>query len=105
LLPEGYNCKVIIKSEKDALDQYDLQKAQYTITNFQDNPVALKLAKKKQLEMMGWDSDEIEQVMAFYDNQQAMPPSTEDEEIEEPAGQSTGRPFNNQQMMQQMSQA
>jgi hypothetical protein len=102
LFPEGYNCKVIIKSEKDALDQYGLQQAQYTIANFQDNPVALKLAKKKQLEMMGnWDSEEIEQVIAFYDTQQQQPMNPDGTPIEQPVGQDTGRAFDNNQLMQQ----
>lgn len=99
-MPEGYQCQVVIKSEQDALDQFALQKAQYTIANFVDNPIALQIAKKKQLELMGWNSDEIEQAMSFYENQQAMP-QEEMEDEQAPTGQANGMMFNNAQMMQQ----
>jgi hypothetical protein len=101
VMPEGYMCEVKMKSEQDALDQFAIQKAQYTIANFQDNPVATMIAKKKQLELMGWDSDEIERAMAFYEQgqqQSALPAPQEAQEME---GQSTGRMFNNKQMLQQ----
>ncbi len=102
-LPEGYHCKVVIKSEKDALDQYNLQKAQYVIASFQDNPVATRIAKRKQLEMMGWDSDEIEQAMQYYEMGQEQTMNPDGTPIEDPEGQSTGRPFNNNQVMQQVT--
>lgn len=95
IMPDGYKCKVTVKSEKDALDQFALQKEQYIQANFKDNPVAMKIAKKKQLELMGWTTDEIAQSMQFYEQAQ-QPPM---EEGEEPTG-----PFNNQQMMQQLTQ-
>lgn len=98
---EGYKVKVTIKSEKDALDQFALQKAQYTIANFQDNPIATKIAKRKQLELMGWTSDEIDQAMQFYDNDVAPTTNPDGTPIEKPVGQSTGRPFNNSQILQQ----
>jgi hypothetical protein len=96
--PEGYNTKVVMRSEKDSMDQFDLQRVQYTIANFQDNPVATKIAKRKQLELMDWRADEIDQAMQFYENQQQPQLA---EEVEKPTGQATGRPFNNQQMLQQ----
>lgn len=99
IMPEGYECQVVMKSEKNALDQYSLQKSQYVLSNFQDNPVALTIAKRKQLEIMDWDSDEIDQVMQFEENKGNMEMSGE--EIEEPEGQFSGRPFNNSQVLQQ----
>ena len=102
VFPEGYRVKVTIKSEKEANDQYSLQKAQYTIQNFMDNPVATKIAKRKQLELMGWDSDEIDQSMAFYDQQQQMPQDPEEQEGVDANNQ--GGSFNNSQIMQQVTQ-
>lgn len=100
--PEGYECKVIMASEKSSTDQTALQKSQYAVANFQDNPVAVKIAKRKQLEILGWNQDEIDQVMQFYEN--PVTPPVNAEVIEEPEGQATGRPFNNQQVLQQNSQ-
>jgi hypothetical protein len=84
IFPEGYECQVVMKSESDALDQFALQKVQYTLANFQENPVATKIAKRNP------------------------PPSTPvpmvGGDIEPPKGQATGRPFNNSQMLQQVTQ-
>jgi len=106
ILPEGYVCKVSIRADQDARDQFSLQKSQYVITNFQDNPVALKIAKRKQLEIMGWNQDEIDTAMQSYE-QQSIPPAMMGEEgveeIETPTGQDGGRPFNNAQVMQQQT--
>jgi len=98
-MPEGFKCEVIMKAESDALDQFALQKAQYTIANFQDNPVALKIAKRKQLELMDWTSEEIDQAMQAYENQ-TTPQVGPDGQPINPAVP----PTNNAQMMQQMTQ-
>lgn len=100
ILPEGYECKVSSKSEQQALDQFLLQKSQYVIKNFQDNPEAKKIAKRKQLELMGWTQDEIDQAMQGEERMPIMQPN---EEMEEVAGQANGLPFNNQQMLQQQT--
>lgn len=100
VMPEGYECEVKMKSEQDALDQFALQKVQYTIANFQDNPIATKMAKRKQLELMNWTSDEIDQAMQFYEQPQKPMIELNKEEIK-PTGQATGRMFNNKQMLQQ----
>jgi len=113
IMPEGYKCKVQMKSETDALDQFSLQKSQYVIANFQDNPTASIIAKRKQLELMGWNEDEISRAMAFYENPQgptaAGPedpnnPGSVEGKTQEPKGQDTDRPFNNQQLIQQSTQ-
>lgn len=63
--PNGYECKVVFRAEKEAADNLQIQKIGYIQQNFQNNPVALRLAKRKQLEVLGWTPDEIEQVMQF----------------------------------------
>ena len=102
-MPEGYQCQVIMKSESDALDQFALQKAQYAIANFADNPAALKIAKRKQMELLDWTTDEIEQAMQVYDNPPMAPQVGADGEPVDPeAGQQAGgRMFSNPQVMQQ----
>ena len=70
--PAGYECKVEYKSEKEASDQFALQKASYVRSSFQDNPVAMKLARQKELELLGWSAEEIQQVMD-YENQPPQP--------------------------------
>lgn len=101
ILPEGYECKVSVRADKDMADQFALQKAQYVIANFQQNPTALRIARRKQLEIMGWTDDEINEAMAAEEQSQDMMMPGMEGEIEEPSGQATGRPFNNSQMMQQ----
>ena len=95
IFPEGYKCDVIMKADSDARDQFMLQKTQYVLSNFQSNPAATKIAKRKQLELMGWTTDEIEQAMQGEENM-AM-----EQGAELPEGQASGKPFNNQQVMQQ----
>lgn len=63
--PKGYECKVIIKADKDAQDNLALQKISFIQKNSMNNPVAQKLAKRKELEILGWTPDEIQQVMQF----------------------------------------
>lgn len=66
ILP-GYEVKVVFKSEKDTENNKNLQTASFVMQNFQGNAVAVKLAKQKQLEALGWDVDEIKQVMEAED--------------------------------------
>ena len=100
VFPEGYRVDVVMKSDSDARDQFMLQKAQYVLATFQDNPVAKKIAKRKQLELVGWTTDEIEQAMAVEDQIAAPQPTGE---IAPPEGQASGKPFNNQQTLQQIT--
>lgn len=65
--PKGYECKVTIKSEKETNDNLSLQKTQFVQSSFAGNPIAIKIAKKKQLEILGWSSEEVEQVMQYED--------------------------------------
>ncbi len=89
--PKGYECKVVLKAEKEAADDMDLKKTQFVMASFPDNPAALKLAKKKQLEAIDWSDDEIEQVMAFEDQKAQMPQNIDPE---------TGEPLPVEQTMQ-----
>ena len=63
-VPDGYECKVILKSDKEESDDLDFQKIQYIKTSYPNNPAAQKLAKRKELELLGWEPDEIDEVMA-----------------------------------------
>jgi hypothetical protein len=101
-MPEGFACQVVMKSDSDAMDQFLLQKAQYTIQNFMDNPIALKIAKRKQLELMDWTQDEIDQAMQAEDQKMGMPvdPNADPAKPES----SVPSPFNNAQMLQQGTQ-
>jgi hypothetical protein len=97
VFPEGYRIDVVMKADSDARDQFMLQKAQYVLATFQNNPVATKIAKRKQLELVGWTTDEIEQAMQA--EEQGM--MTQMGEIAPPEGQASGKPFSNNQVMQQ----
>lgn len=60
--PEGYECKVVLKNEKNAVDDLDLKKSQFVIQAFPNNYVAIQIAQRKMLETLDWDKDEIDQV-------------------------------------------
>jgi hypothetical protein len=62
-VPDGYECKVILKSEKEQHDDMEFQKLQFVKQSFQQNPVAQKIARRKELEILGWTPDEIDEVM------------------------------------------
>lgn len=76
--PKGYECKVVMKSEKEADDQFALQKAAYIRNAFANNPVALKIGRQKELEVLGWKQDEIDQVVQ-YEDQLINPPQVPEE--------------------------
>jgi hypothetical protein len=62
---EGYECKVTIKAEQEPADDFDLKKLQFIKNSFPQNPVAQSIAGRKELELMGWTSEEIDQVMNY----------------------------------------
>jgi hypothetical protein len=64
---EGYECKVILKAEQDANSDFDLKKLAYIKNSFADNPIAVKLAKKKELELLDWSQSDIDAVMQAYE--------------------------------------
>lgn len=84
--PEGYECKVVMKEEKDKTNDFDMKKLAYVKNNFADNPEAVKIADRKVLELLDWTQDEIDQVMAFYDQPKPMlPPGAQPGQPGQPA--------------------
>jgi len=78
---KGYECKVVMKAEKEADGQQTLERLNYIKNSFADNPIALKTAKKKELEIFDWTPEEIEEVMMFEDQKlnptgESLPPET-----------------------------
>lgn len=69
LTPQGYEVKVEVESEASAADDFDLKKIQYIKNSFANNPVAIMIAKKKELELLDWTEEEIASVMALENPQ------------------------------------
>ena len=63
LLPKGYEVVVQLQAERDAASDFDLKKIQYVKNSFANNPTAINIAKKKELELLDWTDDEINAVM------------------------------------------
>jgi hypothetical protein len=88
--PKGYECNVVLKSEKDSKDSMDLKRVAYVKNSFQTNPIAQKIAKRKELELIGWSPDEIDEVLQYEEQQgqaplgQAMPMAEEQLPVEQP---------------------
>lgn len=61
--PKGYDVRIEIKADKEANNDLEFKKLQYVKGSYIDNPVAMQIAKKKELEILGWTPDEIQQVM------------------------------------------
>jgi len=102
-LAEGYNVEVTMKADKDIMNQNALQKSQFIIQNFQDNPVALIMAKRKQLETLDLTPDEIDQAIVFEEQKMGNPMQQQDPALEggDVPAQEGGRPFGNNQVLQQ----
>ena len=41
----------------------EFQKLQFVKQSFETNPIAQKIARRKELEILGWEPDEIDEVM------------------------------------------
>lgn len=63
--PEGYECEVVTTTDKETTDDMNLKKLNFIKSSFIQNPVAQKIASKKQLELLGWTTEEVEQVMNY----------------------------------------
>ena len=61
--PKGYDVKIEIKADKEANNDLEFKKLQYVKSSYQMNPVAQQISKKKELEILGWTADEIQQVL------------------------------------------
>lgn len=68
--PNGYEVKVEVEAEKSIADDFDLKKIQYVKNSFMNNPAAILIAKKKELEIMNFSDEEIQTIMAG-ENQEA----------------------------------
>jgi hypothetical protein len=101
--PKGYECRVVMKAEKESADNYGLQSYQYVMQNFANNPVAVQIAKEKQLEILGWPTEQIEQVMQA--EKQMMGMSTGQEEPEDdtmdPSVEQPNQPLSNDAILKQ----
>jgi len=72
ITPNGYEVIVSVESEKSAADDFDLKKLQYIKNSFMNNPAAIAIAKKKELEILDFTDDEIEAIMAMENPQQPL---------------------------------
>lgn len=72
-VPAGYDCKVVMQSDREQNDDIEFKKIQYIKASYQNNPVAQKLARRKELEILGWDPNEIDEVMQAEEAAPAMP--------------------------------
>jgi len=99
--PQGYEVRVVLQSEKSANDDMDLKKNAYIKNSFLDNPVALKIAKRKELELIGWSPTEIEEVIQFEENKGQQQPQGMGAPVEEGASE---QPQPAQQSAQQPAQ-
>lgn len=83
--PQGYEVNVRLNTEKSANDDLELKKLAYIKNSFQTNPVALKIAKQKELDLIGWSQEEIDQIMQAEEQQgqQPMMPGMAPEQLPE----------------------
>lgn len=61
--PSGYECRVVSKEEQDVASDFSLKQIQYVKNSFATNPVALRIAKRKELELLNWSKEDIDAVM------------------------------------------
>lgn len=66
--PAGYECRVVSKEEKDVASDFSLKQIQYVKNSFATNPVALRIAKRKELELLDWSKEDIDSVMQAEGN-------------------------------------
>lgn len=72
-VPDGYEAKVTLKSEKEQSDDIEFQKLQFIKQSFATNATAIRIARRKELELLGWDPDEIDEVMQAEEQQTSNP--------------------------------
>jgi len=69
---EGYEVVVETQAEASVADDFDLKKIQYIKNSFANNPVAIEIAKKKELELLDFSTAEIEAIMSAENPQQPL---------------------------------
>ena len=72
-VPMGYEAKVVLKSEREQNDDVEFQKLQFVKQSFATNPTAVRIARRKELELLGWDPDEVDEVMQAEEQQASNP--------------------------------
>lgn len=72
-VPAGYEAKVTLKSQQEENDNVEFQKLQLVQQKFANNPVAQRIARRKELELLGWDPDEIDEVLQAEAQEPASP--------------------------------
>jgi len=73
IITKGYEVKVEVETEKSIADDFDLKKLQYIKNSFMNNPQAIALAKRKELEVMGmFKPEEVEMIMSLENPQQPL---------------------------------
>ncbi len=103
--PKGYECKVVMKAEKEEADQFALKKLQLVKQDFVNNPVAMKIARRKELELLGWTPEEINEVMDYESKATAPTPQvTPEGELIKPEAGAEGGIKSPMQMPQIMGQ-
>jgi len=70
--PKGYEVKVEVEAESQQADDFELKKLQYIKNSFMNNPVAITIAKKKELELLDFTDSEVESIMAMENPQQPL---------------------------------
>ena len=70
-VPAGYEVKVELRSEREAHEDLEFKKIQFVKQSFINNPTALKIAKRKELELIGWTPEEVDEVMQLEEQQGA----------------------------------
>lgn len=71
---QGYEIKVVLRADKEAEDDQALKKLQYVKQSFEGNPVAQKIIRRKELELLGWTTEDIDAVMQA-EEQPTQPPT------------------------------
>jgi hypothetical protein len=80
--PKGYDVKIEVKADKEANNDLEFKKLQYVKGSYINNAIAQAIAKRKELEILGWTPDEIEQVL---EAEQPMQPTIGEQMAEQPA--------------------
>ena len=88
-VPAGYEAKVQLKSEREENDNVEFSKIQYVKGSYLNNPTAQRIAKRKELELLGWDPDEVDEVMQAEEQMMMAPQVGPDGQPLDPAMAST----------------
>lgn len=74
--PIGYECHVVTQQEQNDASDFDLKKIQYIKNSFATNPMAIKVAKRKELELLNWSQEDIASIMQAEESAGSAPLNT-----------------------------